>query len=111
MVSGVSSFLFYGIGTTNNAIKFISQKSKINNVEKIMTNPRIKFDNNGQIIDIEAKKAVHKNKEDVQLLEVEASGPQRNIKAGSLLISNDGNDLHFSGNPILTIKETRKNEQ
>ena len=109
LICGTLSFLFYGFDVTNN-VKFISKKDQVDNVKKIMLNPRIKFEHrDGQIFDIEAKKAIHKDKNYVELVDVKATGRQANIKAGSLMIANDGNDLYFSGNPILIIKET-KNE-
>jgi hypothetical protein len=112
LIFGFLSFLFYGLNTTNNAIKFISKKDQLNKVEKVMLNPRIKFEyKEGQIFDIKAAKAIHKDRnEDIELLSVEVAGDIGNITAGNLLVTNNGNDLHFSNNPILTIKEVR-NEQ
>ncbi len=111
LIFSLLTFLFYGFDTTNNAIKFISKKNQIDDVEKIMLNPKIKFEHNdGQFFEIEAKKAIQKNKNDVELYDVEASGDEGSISSKNLLITNNGNDLHFSGNPTLIIKET-KNEQ
>ena len=108
LIFGIVSFLFYGFDATNNAIKFISKKNQIDNVEKVMLNPKIKFEHSdGEFFDIEAKKAVHKNKDDVELYDVKASGSKGAITAGSLLITDSGNDLHFSNNPVLIIKETK----
>ncbi|MES2677606.1 MAG: hypothetical protein V4612_04760 [Pseudomonadota bacterium] len=110
LICGLLSFLFYGFDATNSAIKFISKKDQIDNVEKVMLNPYIKFEHDdNQFYDIKAKKAVHKNKDDVELFDVKASGNKGDISAGNLLITNSGNDLHFSNNPILIIRET-KNE-
>jgi hypothetical protein len=107
LVFGFLSFLFYGLNTTNNAIKFISKKDQLNKVEKVMLNPKIKFEHKeGQIVDIKATKAIHKDQnQDIELFNVEASGDIGNITSGNLLVTNNGNDLHFSNNPILIIKE------
>ncbi len=111
LVFGFLSFLFYGFDTTNNAIKFMSKKDQISKVEKVMLNPKIKFEyDQGQIIDIKAEKAVHKDKSDIELFNVQADGVRGNITSGNLLITNNGNDLHFSNHPVLIIKEV-KNEQ
>jgi len=112
LIFGFLSFLFCGLSATNNSIKFISKKDQLNKVEKVMLNPKIKFEyQEGQIFDIKAAKAVHKDRnEDIEMFNVEASGDIGNITAGNLLVTNNGNDLHFSNNPILTIKEV-KNEQ
>lgn len=106
LVFGFASFLFYGLETSSNAIKIISKKDDIGKVEKIMMNPRIKYEHNqGEIFDIQAARIVHKNVSDMELFDVKATGIKGDIQAGSLLITNNGNDLHFSGNPILTIRE------
>lgn len=111
LIFGLLSFLFYGLNTSSNAIKFMSKKDQINKVEKVMINPKIKFEyDQGQIFDIQATKAVHKDENNIEMFDVKASGDKGDITSGNLLITNNGNDLHFSGNPILIIKETR-NEQ
>ena len=108
LICGILSFLFYGLDATSNAIKFISKKNQIDNVEKVMLNPKIKFEHrDGEFVAIEAKKAVHKNKEDIELCDVKASGSKGSITAGRLLITDSGNDLHFSNNPVLIIRETK----
>ncbi len=110
LIFGLLSFLFYGFDTTNKAIKFISKKDQLKKVEKVMLGPKIKFEyEDGQLFDIRASKAIHKDENDVELFDVEASGNLGDITAGSLLITNNGNDLHFSNNPVLIIKEV-KNE-
>ncbi len=111
LICGFLSFLFFGLTTANNAIKFISKQNQINKIEKVMLNPKIKFEyREGQLFDIQAVKAIHKDQNDIELFDVKASGDIGNITAGNLLVTNNGNDLHFSNNPILTIKEV-KNEQ
>jgi hypothetical protein len=112
LVCGFLSFLFYGFNTTDSTIKFISKKDQLKKVEKVMLNPTIKFEyKQGQIFFINAAKAVHKDQnQDIELFDVNASGDMGDIISGNLLITNNGNDLHFSNNPILTIKEV-KNEQ
>ena len=112
LIFGVLSFLFYGFDTTNNAIKFISKKDQIKKIEKVMINPKIKFEyDDGQLFDIQASRAVHKDENDVELFDVKASGNAGDITAGNLLITNDGNDMHFSNNPILIIKEVNNEQQ
>ncbi|MFT6076924.1 MAG: hypothetical protein ACJA02_000368 [Myxococcota bacterium] len=102
----ILSFLFYGIEASNSAIKFISRKNEISKIEKIMLNPKIKFEQSeGNFFDVVAKKAIHKNKDDVELFDVLANGDRGNITSDNLLITNGGDDLHFSGNPVLIIKE------
>jgi hypothetical protein len=109
LLFGILSFLFYGLDKTDNIVKFTGRKNQLKDTEKTMFNPKIKFEhNNGSIFDIEAKKAVQKGKNDVELFDVQASGKEGKISAGNLLITNNGNNLHFSNNPVLTIIE--KNE-
>ncbi|MFT6106256.1 MAG: hypothetical protein ACJA0S_000182 [Rickettsiales bacterium] len=107
----VLSFLFYGFEASNNAIKFIARKDEVKKMEKVMFNPKIRFEQSeGNIFDVVAKKAIQKNKDDVELFDVFVEGGRGNITSDNLLITNGGDDLHFSGNPILIIKEIN-NEQ
>jgi hypothetical protein len=106
---GLLSFLFYSFDSTSNAIKFISKRNDFNKIEKVMVNPKIKFEyDDRQIFNISASKAIHRGEDDVEMFNAEASGNAGSVSAGNLLITNKGNNLHFSNNPILIIKE---NEQ
>lgn len=111
IVLGLVAFVVYGVTSKTNAVKFISKgKNSYMKVEKVMVNPKIKFEQtDNQIYDIDAKKAVHIDDNNIELFDVTAVGASGNIKAGRLLVSNKGNNLHFSDNPVLTIIET-KNE-
>lgn len=106
------TFLFYGLDSTSNVIKFIAKAKKSQQLEKVMLNPRIKFEyKEGQFYDIVASKAINKGQDNVELFDVTATSNAGNIKAGKLLVTNDGNNLHFSDHPVLIIKESKNNEQ
>jgi hypothetical protein len=110
VILGTSTFFFYGFGNVNKAIKLITSKNNFN-IEKVITNPRIKFEyDNGSTFDVSAKKAINTGKNDFEMFDVFAFGDVGQISAGNLLVTNDGNNLSFSNNPILIIKEV-KNEQ
>ncbi len=99
------SFLFVWFNFNSKAIKFIANnKAKLAEADKIMTNPRIKFEyEDGKIFNIQAKKAIHKDNNDVELSNITANGDQGSIEAGKLLITDNGNNLYFSESPVLTI--------
>jgi lipopolysaccharide export LptBFGC system permease protein LptF len=108
LAGGVFTFLFYGFLTGEKAMRFIANQN-YEKMEKIMTNPRIKFEySDNEFYNIKANKALYKNDENILLYDVDAKGDMGNIKAGELLITNDGNDLYFSGNPVLVIKQIEK---
>lgn len=93
----------------SNSIKLVNKyKEKNYNIEKIMINPRInlQYDDNS-IYKIEAKKASHKNNEEVILFDVYAVGDIGNIKAGELEVKDSGDHLIFSKNPILILNKTK----
>lgn len=74
-----------------------------------MINPRTKFQyDNDQVYEIEAKKAQHAENNNVFLDDVYAIGKAGSITASYLKISEDGNRLTFTGNPVLIIKEDIK---
>lgn len=105
------SFFFFGFYSNSGAIKFIAKYKDQKNVkiEKVMINPKIKFEHSkNDYYDVKAKKAVHKNDNDILLYDVKANGSAVRIKAGKLLVTNNGNDLTFSDNPVLIIKKTSK---
>lgn len=101
-------YVFYAINQKVENIKLINdykQNSDKYDVEKIMTNPRIKFQHSdSKTYEIEAKKAVDLNKDNQYVLyDVLVKSDIGNIVAGKLEISEDGNRLTFSDNPTLTI--------
>ena len=96
--------------TIDQHIEEVGDWFDFNKVEKVMLNPKIKFEQNeGQFFNIEAKKAIHKDESIVELFDVKASGNSGSITAGNLLITNSGSNLHFSNNPVLTIIENAPN--
>jgi hypothetical protein len=108
IIAAVFSFLFYGFVASSNAIKFTRQKEQIKKLKKVMSSPKIKLDyKDGQIFDIKAQKAIHIDDNDIKLFDVDLRGQIGTITAENLLVKNAGNDLHFSGNPVLIIKEIK----
>ena len=105
--TGISIYVFHALNQ-NNAVKLVSKIKDHKNykIEKIMTNPRIKFQyNDGQTYNIEAKKAFHKDNQDVNLQDVFATGDIGNITAGELQISEEGDRLVFTKNPVLILNK------
>ena len=106
---GVLIYIFYALNKTNQNYKLVSDYKKNPEqfiAEKIMTNPRIKFQySDNQIYEIEAKRAVHKDEEEVTLFDVYASGQVGNITAGKLKINENGNHLVFTENPVLILNK------
>lgn len=111
IVGGLLIYVFYAFNQSR-TIKLVNQfKENPENykVEKIMTNPRIKLQyNDTQVYDISAKKALHKNENNATLYDVFATGDIGNITAGELEISEDGNRLVFTKNPVLILNKTDK---
>jgi hypothetical protein len=91
-----------------NNIKIVNKlkKNENINVEKIMEKPRltIKTDN-GNLYKISAQKAYHINEDEVTMENVFATSHSGNISAGELKISERGDRLIFSKNPILIFKQ------
>jgi len=105
---GAISFLFFAFYSNSGAIKFIAKyKDQSNiNIERIMVNPKIKFEHSkNDYYDMTAKKAIHKNDNDILLFDVFADGSAVSIKAGKLLVTDNGNNLKFTENPVLIIKK------
>ena len=70
-----------------------------------MINPKIILQyNQSDIYNIKASKAVHKTDNEIILEDVFAEGDIGKISAGQLKISEDGNKLIFSINPVLILK-------
>jgi hypothetical protein len=121
IIGGLFIYVFYAFNQNKNVKlvnKFKDNKQEYK-TEKIMTNPRIKFQySDDQIYNIKAKKAFHKDEQEVILYDVFATGDIGNITAGELKIDEEGNHLVFTKNPILILKKTgkeksktKKNEQ
>lgn len=112
IIGGISFYAFQAFIYKNNNIKLVNEfrenKEKYE-VEKIMLNPRIDFKHdNNDIYKIKAKKAFHKNEEEVFLFDVTARGRIGNITSGQLKIYENGQRLEFSQNPVLTINDYQK---
>lgn len=111
IVSGLFIYVFYAFNK-NSTIKLVNQykeNPEKYKTEKIMINPRIKFQHtDNQIYDIQAKKAVHKNESEMVLYDVFATGNIGNITAGELEINDEGNHLIFTKNPVLILNKTEK---
>lgn len=111
ILGGISVYVFHALNQ-NNAIKLVKKvKSDLKSykIEKTMTNPQIKFKyTDGQIYNIQAKKAFHKDNQEVTLEDVFAKGDIGNITSGSLEISEEGNRLIFTNNPILILNKLDK---
>ena len=106
---GLILFFTFGFYKNSNVIKFVAKYKDQDNVtiKKVMTNPKIKFEHSqGSYYNMSAKEAIHQDDEDILLFDVIADGDAVNIKAGKLLVSNNGNNLTFTDNPILIIKKT-----
>ncbi len=117
IVSGLFVYIFYAFNRSR-TIKLVSEYEKgvkEYKTEKIMTNPRIKFQyNDTQIYNIRAKKAFHKDESEALLYDVFAEGDIGRITAGELKIDEEGDHLVFTKNPILILNKTKpkpKNEQ
>lgn len=109
----VISFFLVGFYSSGQAIKLVAKykDKKGLKIEKVMINPNIKFEyRKNDFYDIDAKKALHKG-EDIVLFDVIANGSEVKIEAGKLVISNNGDDLIFSDNPVLTIKNMKNIQQ
>ena len=105
---GLLIYIFYAFNQSR-TIKIVNDYAKNMKefkTEKIMTNPRIKFQyNETQIYDIRAKKAFHKDESEAVLYDVFAEGDIGKITAGELNINQDGDHLVFTKNPILILKK------
>lgn len=112
IVGGIFIYVFYGFNRTSHNIKLITNYKKNPEqytTEKIMVNPRIKFQyNDGQVYDIKAKKAHHESNEEVMLYDVFATGDIGNITAGQLQIDEQGNHLVFTKNPVLILNKIQE---
>jgi hypothetical protein len=111
IIGGLFVYVFYAFSQSR-AIKIVKDKAdnlKEYQTEKIMTNPRIKLQNDdGNIYDIRAKKAFHHNQDDVTLYDVFAEGAIGKITSGELDVSEEGDHLVFTKNPILILNQTEK---
>ena len=112
IIGGVFVYVFYAFNQSNKIkiVRKIKKDASEYKIEKLMTNPRIKFQqNNSEIYYIRAKKAIHQNSREAVLYDVFATGNIGTISAGELKIDEEGEHLVFSKNPILILNST-KNE-
>jgi hypothetical protein len=112
ILSGVFVYVFSALKQSDK-IKLVTEakerSKKSYEMEKTMTNPRIKFEHGeAQIYHIKAKKAFHKNNEEGILYDVFAQGDIGSISAGELKIDERGDHLVFTKNPILILNKTQK---
>lgn len=110
LISGLFVYVFYALNKTTHSIKLVNQYDKNSDdfkIEKIMTNPRLnlQYDEN-QIYHIKAKKAHHEDNEEVLLYDVFATGDIGNITSGQLKVSQQGDHLVFTENPVLILNRT-----
>lgn len=114
IVGGVFIYIFYAFNQSNKIklVNDLKEKSKKSyETEKIMTNPRIKFEHgDSQIYHIQAKKAFHKNNQEAVLYNVFAEGEIGNITAGELEINEAGDHLTFTKNPVLILNKTKNDK-
>lgn len=110
IVGGVFVYAFHAISKNNRAVKLVKQYNQNPDhykIEKIMTNPRMIFQyDDGQVYHIKAKKAHHVDQEQVVLYDVFATGDIGNITSGKLEVSEQGDHLVFTENPILILNRT-----
>lgn len=109
IIGGILTYVFYAIIKTSEKYKLVSDLANNANhykTEKIMINPRINFQHNdNKIYEIIAKKAIHKDDELVILYDVNAKGDVGSITAGQLDISENGDHLVFTKNPVLILNK------
>jgi len=112
IIVGFFIYIFYAVNKNTQKYQLVSDYKKNPEkfkTEKIMTNPRIRFQyNENQIYTIKAKKAVHKDDQEVTLFDVFATGEVGNITSGKLVINDDSNHLVFTQNPVLILNKTEK---
>lgn len=110
IIGGVFVYVFYAFSQSR-TIKLVKDKAEHLSeykTEKIMTNPRMKLQHDdGNIYDIRAKKAFHRNEDDVTLYDVFAEGDIGKITAGELEISEEADHLVFTKNPVLILNKTK----
>ncbi len=109
IISGVLTYIFYAISKNNEKYKLVADYTKNKaqyKTEKIMINPRIRFlHNEKNLYDIYAKKAIHKDEQEVVLYDVVASGVIGRITSGELKVNQNGNHLVFTKNPVLILNK------
>ncbi|MAZ80457.1 MAG: hypothetical protein CMP18_01565 [Rickettsiales bacterium] len=93
-------------------IKSLRNNKENFTTEKIMINPSMKIKyNNNVIYNINAKKAFHKNDDEIILENIIAKSKIGTITANKLEVKENGNRLIFSDEPILIIKKDLKNKK
>ncbi len=106
---GMALYIFIAVSKNNQKFKLVVDYTKDANhykTEKIMMNPRIKFQyNEDEVYNIIAQKASHKDEQEIILFDVYASGNLGNITSGELKIDEKGNHLVFTKNPVLILNK------
>ncbi len=108
LILTIGVFAFYIFNNPQKRYKIVNdyKEGKKNiKAEKIMTNPIInfKYDDN-QVFKIKARRASHKDKTSVTMLDVNAVGDIGSIIAGKAVMTQNGDRLIFTKNPVLVIK-------
>jgi hypothetical protein len=104
----IAIYVFYALNQKIENIKLVNdykENSDQYNVQKIMTNPRIKFEySDNNTYKIEAKKAIDLKKDDQYILyDVVVTSDIGRINAGKLEVKENGNRLIFSNHPVMII--------
>ncbi len=104
----IAVYIFYGLNQKIENIKLVNdykENSDQYDVKKIMTNPRIKFEHSdNNTYEIEAKEAITLKQDNQYILyDVLAKSNIGSINAGKLEVSDNGNHLIFSNNPVMVI--------
>jgi hypothetical protein len=106
----ISAIMLYisNIFNKNSKIRIINKfkDTETLKAEKIMEKPRLTIkSDNGDLYNISANKAYHLSDEEITMEEVLATSTNAKISAGELKISEGGNRLIFSKNPVLIFKQ------
>lgn len=111
IICGIFIYILSALNKKENIklVNDIKENKEKYQTEKIMKNPSIKLQyNENQIYNIKAKEAFHKDESEIILYEVFAEGEIGNISSGQLQISESGDHLVFTKNPVLILKEIKK---
>lgn len=111
IVGGLFVYVFYAFNQSQTVKLVVKYKEspKEFQTEKIMMNPRMNFEHkDGQIFHIKAKKAFHKDNQEMVLYDVSSDGEIGQISAGELKISESGDHLVFSNNPVVILRKIEK---
>lgn len=112
LVMGIGTFAFYIFNNPQKRYKIVNdykEGKKDTKIEKIMTNPIINFKyDESQVFKIKAKRASHFDQSSVTMYDVNAVGDIGSITSGKADMSQNGDRLVFTQNPVLVIKNNEK---